>query len=480
VQYEAFKRVTSRELFHRIRDLVKRKNPNIAICTYTHEGIDIYRNESNSGIKRPQPEWIYSASENVKLALGSWKDMGIANAAVHFIDFPFRHAAVSPYLTYRRLAQNLASAGGMDYYIIGHLENQDDRACFAGVKKLFAFHQEREKHYTGLTSIADVAIIFPSQNFSLGSIEEFRGIFKMLSEAHVLFDVLHDSVLDTAALERINAYQAIILADMRLMSDQAKDLINAYVRTGGKILATGFTAAYNSKGQFLDTVDLKCAGINQIQDFIAYAQGMYLRIRSKDKQTLGGFENLDIAHLNGDLLACEPDQTATPYLGYIPAQMFGPPEKCYYTEETDIPGMIANRYGQGTCIFIPWRIGAQYYQFSTHAQPLMLQAALSNLMNLQTRLRTNASALVEIQVHRQDATENLIVNLVNLSGQSGAATLAPIEMQDIEIRIRCTRTPNHVRCLWSQHDLDFIHTDGTLQFTIPQLSLLESILIEMS
>jgi hypothetical protein len=480
VKYEAFKRVTSRELFHRIRDLVKSKNPNIAVCTYTHEGIDIYRNESNSGIKRPQPEWIYSASENVKLALGSWKDMGIANAAVHFIDFPFRHAAVSPFLTYRRLAQNLASGGGMDYYVIGHLDNQDDRACFTGVKKLFAFHQENEEHYTGLTSIADVAIIFPSQNFSYGSIEEFRGIFKMLSEAHVLFDVLHDSVLDTAALERLNAYQAIILPDMRLMSDQAKNIIDKYVRNGGKILATGFTAAYSSKGRLLRTVDLKCAGINHVQDFISYAQGMYLRIRPEDKQTLGGFEDVDIVHLNGDLLACELEQTATPYLGYIPAQMFGPPEKCYYTEETNIPGMITNRYGQGIYIFIPWQIGAQYYQFSTHAQPLLLQAALGDLMNLRTRLNTDAPALVEIQIHRQEATENLIINLVNLSGQSGAATLTPIEIRDIDIRIHCPRTPNHVRCLWSQHDLDFTHMDGTLQFTVPQLSLLESISIQMS
>jgi hypothetical protein len=51
---------------------------------------------------------------------------------------------------------------------------------------------------------------------------------------------------------------------------------------------------------------------------------------------------------------------------------------------------------------------------------------------------------------------------------------------DIDIRIQCPRTPKNVRCLWSQHDLDFIHMDGTLQFTVPQLSLLELIVIQMS
>jgi len=480
IKYEDFKRVTSRLLFHRIHDLVKGKNPDAAICTYTHEGTDIYRHESNSGIERPQPEWVYSASENVKQVLGSWENMGIANAAVHFIDFPYRHAAVSPHLTYQRLAQNFACGGGMDYYVIGHLDNQDDRACFEGVKTLFSFHQENEAHFTGLSSVADVAIILPSQNFSFGSIKEFRGIFKMIAETHTLFDVLHDSLLETAALERLHPYQVVILPDMRLMSARGKNLIDNYVRAGGKVLATGFTGAYDSKGHWLDTVDLRCAGITKIQQLITFSQGMYLRIRPGDKQTFREFYDLDIAHLNGDLLACELDETATPYLGYIPPHMFGPPEKCYYTEETDIPGMVSNRYGDGSCVFIPWRIGAQYYQFSTHAQPRLIKAALDNLLGLQKSLFTNASPLVEIQAHRQESNRNLIVNLVNLSGQSGAATLAPIEMRELEIQTLCPGTPASVRCLWAQQVLDFDYKDGTIQFTVPRLSLLESVIINLT
>jgi hypothetical protein len=93
-------------------------------------------------------------------------------------------------------------------------------------------------------------------------------------------------------------------------------------------------------------------------------------------------------------------------------------------------------------------------------------------MNLQTRLSTNAPALVEIQIHQQEATENLIVNLVNLSGQSGAATLTPIEMKDIEIQVHCPKTPKRVRYLWAQRDLDYNQKDGNLQFTVPKLPLL--------
>ena len=374
-------------------------------------------------------------------------------------------------------ADHDAEGWGLDYYVIGHLRNQDDRACFEAVKRLFAFHQKNEDHFAGLKSVADVAIIYPTKNLSFGSLEEFRGVFKMLAEDHVLFDVLHDSVLERATLERLLSYQIIILPDMRLMSTQAKNRIDNYVQAGGKVLATGLTATYGPKGEFSESIDLRCTGVMGIQQVIGYSMGMYLRIRPEDKLTLSGFDDIDIVHLNGDLLDCQLSENALPYLGYIPPHMFGPPEKCYYIEETNIPGMIAHGYGEGKCVLIPWQIGAQYYLFSTHTQPLLLKAALDDLLELKKSLHTQASSLVEIQVHQQDSTGNLVVNLVNLTGQSGAATLAPIELRNIEISIRCPERPSSLHCLWSQQDLDFIYKDATIQFQIPKLSLLESAII---
>ena len=51
--------------------------------------------------------------------------------------------------------------------------------------------------------------------------------------------------------------------------------------------------------------------------------------------------------MNGEALECRLEDGAEGYLGLIPSCMFGPPEKCYITEETDTPGLIYNRYGNG-------------------------------------------------------------------------------------------------------------------------------------
>ena len=51
--------------------------------------------------------------------------------------------------------------------------------------------------------------------------------------------------------------------------------------------------------------------------------------------------------LDEDMLDLEIREEAFAYLGYMPACMFGPPEKCYYTEETNKPGLVVNSYGKG-------------------------------------------------------------------------------------------------------------------------------------
>jgi hypothetical protein len=477
--YELFKRRTVRDLFQRIRTTVKNRRPEAAVLTYTQEGTDLFRHESNSGIERIQPEWIYSATENVKTILNSWSHLQVVNAAVHFVDFQFRHAAVSPHLTSRRLAQNLACGGWLDYYVIGHLNNQDDRECFKGVKEIYAFHKKQEQRYAGLKSIADVAILYPVEKARPSSLAEFRGILQILAEEHILFDILHDSLFDNGLQERLPSYQVIILPDLGLLSQADHQALDHYVNGGGKILATGRSAFTSLGASDPLQPSLQSAGIDRARQVIAFRKGMYLRIRPQDKVDLHGLDNLDIIYLNDELIECQPRQTAKTCLRYIPPHMFGPPEKCYYLDETNIPGIIANSFGKGRCLTIPWRIGAHYHAFSTHAHPILLQSALTDLLTLKKSLETNAPPLVEIHLHRQVTTGDMLLNLVNLSGQSFRATHAPVEIGDIEISIRCPQPPARIISLQTGDNLVFETTaQNFIRFILPGLSLFESILIQ--
>jgi len=76
--------------FRRVRDFLKRKRPGLAICTYTLEGVDVIRGESNSRLGRG----TYHDTQKATWRLLTAGRRQLANAAVHFIAIPYRHAPV--------------------------------------------------------------------------------------------------------------------------------------------------------------------------------------------------------------------------------------------------------------------------------------------------------------------------------------------------------------------------------------------------
>lgn len=476
--YAAFRRETVEEQFEKIRRFVKGKSENIALCNYTHESVDILRRESNTGIDRPLPEWNYSASENVKIGLGSWDHVMVSNAAVHFVDFAIRHSAVSPHLTAARLAQNLIHGGWLDYYVIGTLDNQDDRLCFEMVKMLFKFHEDNEAYFTDLEPLADVALVMPSKSSMYGSVKEFRGLLRMLAQMHVLFDVVHDSVLDEPdALSRLQRYAVVVLPEMRSMSEATVQLFDRYVEAGGKILATGASATCDGQGNPLERVQLACAGIDALE-CREKQQGTYFRIRPEDKEALKGFEDLDIIYLDGVSWDCRVKPGSKGYLGFIPPAMFGPPEKCYYAEETDRPGLVVNDYGVGRCAFIPWGIGKHYEKLSNHGHIMLFNTTLRDLLKYDSRLEVEVSQLVEVTAHKQKEGKWQLVGLVNLSGQLGTAFLPPLPISGVKVRLKNSEAPQGVWSLRHDRALNYRYSEGgVLEFEVPEFDLLESVVI---
>ncbi|MDP6749998.1 MAG: hypothetical protein QGH37_23850 [Candidatus Poribacteria bacterium] len=76
--------------------------------------------------------WI--GDNDHKRAVCSYPEMVSSNTTVDFIDYPYRHVAVSPHQQALKLAQNLAYGSAFDFYLIGRLDNHRDRSGFDGIK----------------------------------------------------------------------------------------------------------------------------------------------------------------------------------------------------------------------------------------------------------------------------------------------------------------------------------------------------------
>lgn len=472
-QYNAFKKTTADKLFKEIGDKIKSLNPGLMINTYADAGVDMIASESGSELT-PEYEWNYSATDNVKRVLGSYKDRSPGNLLIYFQAIGYRHVGTSPNIAKLWLLQNMLNAAPLGFVVVGTLVNYEDRIFIPTLNRLYGFHQKNEKLFTNMQSVNKIALV-------RGSRDEYEGIIKMLSEEHIMYDIIEPSALGTDRTPRkLHEYEALILGNVNSMDDRLISVIDDYVKNGGKLLATGFTSTNDAMGKNLNSIRLQSLGVETSFETFQKAKSTYLKISESDKAILGQkeFRDFDIMMLYSDFLKCKPGAQATGYMKFLPATRFGPPEKAYFTQEnvTDFPGLIRNQFGKGHAVFVPWELGAQYLLKGHYMHRTLFVSTLQNLLHIEKTVVTNASPLIEIThlVNRRGAFEWL--GFINHSGQIGASLLEPIPLYNINVRFKPLKPVRELRLMNEGTELKFTRSGEWIECTLPKLNDFEMLL----
>ncbi|HTE09555.1 MAG TPA: hypothetical protein VK645_01275, partial [Chitinophagaceae bacterium] len=379
-EYNIFKKTTSEKLFKEIGSLIKTLNPALMINTYSEAGVDMIASESGSDLA-PEYEWNYSATDNVKRVLGSYKDRSPGNLLIYFQAIGYRHVGTSPNLAKVWLLENMLHGAPLGFVVVGTLVNYEDRIFIPTLNDLYGFHKKYEKLFTNLQAVNKIALI-------RGSRDEYEGIIKLLSEEHIMYDIIEPSAIAADRTPRKLAdYEALILGDVSNMDDHLIALIDEYVKNGGKILSTGFTSTKDLAGKPMNSIRLQSLGVEPGFEMFKRAKSTYLKITDSDKVTLGKkeFSNFSIMMMYSDFMKCRPTGNAQAFMKFLPETRFGPPEKSYYTPDniTGYPGLVANTYGKGKTILIPWSLGEQYHLKGHYMHRTLFVAALQNLLTVQ-------------------------------------------------------------------------------------------------
>lgn len=478
-QYQKFKSETSSELFFRIQNLIKSYGDHIAINTYTHAGTDFYRKESNShaSLYDGKITWEYSAAHNVKSTLGSWKNKQTSNAAVHFYGYPARHSADARWITQQRLVQNMIYGGGLDFYCIGRLDNLEDRPVLENVKDVFQFQKAHEDLFHHTQSGNKVLMLH--DGLAGG---EYNGIFEILTENHVLFDVMEHWVLGRVDMPReLSSYEVIVLPDIARLSDEQCVLLDKFVDGGGKLLATGLPSTKDEIGNPMDNVRLNSLGVKPEYKAFEKVQGTYFRIFDRDKKVLGPetYKGFDLVYAWEKGMLCEPLESASAYLGFIPPAMIGPPEKCYYTEVTEMPGLIHNTYGNGQTALLSFRLGSIYHHTRHYGHAALVMTALNTLLDYHQDLIVDASPMVEVtrQIGREDDFE--WYGMLNHTGQLGNAFFQPLPIYNTSLSFKSQKLVESVRSLKGTEPLEFsVNESGWVNVILPKLESYDVLLVE--
>lgn len=413
--YGQFQRKIVSQALKGMQQMIRSINPNICLSTYSPDGVDIIKNESNSGVGRPLPFPLMNSSYNIAAARHVWPEQLLGNCVINATDLRWRYAGVSPELTQIRLYENIAAGGYLDFCINGVFADYPDRSSLEAAKEVFRYHWKNEWYYGRLISQARVLVMRADGARPIhDDSRNYFGIMKALKEEHILFDVQIDQNI-IAHPELLHSYSVVLVPDVAEVSAHFLKL----VRENQKQLIV------MSVNRELSPDQRSALGI-QLERIETDNDGAYLYTR--EKEIFRHFSCKDWVFVTGAVGLTTADGWKS-LLPYVEKGEFGPAERAYGYRPTEM-GTVLTREN---VTLITWALGELYQQYGYQDHKYILADLLDKLCPDARVICTNAHPSVELF---WDATENgFLLQALNLSGFNGTTVERPVSMHNVEITV---------------------------------------------
>jgi hypothetical protein len=486
-----FRDRVSDDLIRRIHAYLREHSPGTA---YMRSGrdTDVPTYEVNNAVGRALPLWRYHAGETARASRTARPDAPVDILTVYFLDIPYRFAAEQPGLVGLHHAQTMASGGEMHHYVLGTTK-QRDRKGFPLVKRLFTYQAEHEAYYGGLTSAARVLLVRPENTPAYRGSDadlHYRGAYRALVESHIPFDVLAAGWLaEKAAGGDLARYRALVLPNVACVDDAQRAALDAYVESGGGLVATQDTGLYDQRGA-PRAAGLGSVGVQEVLTRASTMRGAYFQVTPEIVSEFGcafgapGDEHgTELIALDQSYVYVTPRQGTRASLTLVPPFRYGPPEKCYGETPTDHPGVLWHTSGQGRTAYFPWPVDRLFQDIAMPEYRELLRAAVTWVAGgdvSPVEAGSETPPCVEVTVHDQAGSGRRIVHLVNFSGHQDRSFHVPLEIRDVSLRIAPPAAgAGSARALFSGRALPLRReADGRVALVVPTLGLLEAVVLE--
>lgn len=466
-RYRLFKERCVRERTLGMVSAIKAVRPDIAIDRNTVDGEGFARGESNTEIDRPLPHWQYSAADNTSVTVTGWPGWVASNATVDFIGFPARHVAVSPAQQELRLYQSLAFCGGLDYYLIGRLDNHRDRSGYEAVRRVFGFHEAHAGTYQALRPDSDVLLVRGDDQ------HEYRGWFRLLAENHVLFDAVDRSRLTAIDL----GYRGIVLPNVRYLSDEEAAAVDEAARAGATVIASYESGFGNGEYEERGSCALGSLGIARRR--LARTDMRSALLEITDRAEFPSMGDRDLVYPGDCFLFADYEESAIGRLRLIPPHRYGPPELCYWDTVTELPGLVVHPFGAGCGIHLPWLPGRFYHREGYDNSLLVIRDVLRSVAPLPVvggTLPPTVMVTRSRQAGEGGRDTRQVVHLVNNGGHFGTSYFAPPRIRGLEVEIEAAAEPARITRVRDGGEVPFAWSAerGTVRFAISELEWYEA------
>ncbi|PTX61830.1 beta-galactosidase-like protein [Melghirimyces profundicolus] len=379
--------------------------------------------------------------------------------------------------------------GANTWYGIYQDNNTDAR--MNTVKAVNQFLEQNEEDLTGTRSAARVALLWSDStaNHYQSTSEEtdftrgedrltewqqgdargsFMGWYDALSRSRILFDVIDEASIGDGSFQR---YDLVILPESSCMSEEEAGHLEAYVRRGGKLIASFDTAFYDEEGTRRPQPLL--ADVLGLKEVVGILPSRFDHMETEWGDPL--LKGMDQSLIPAPSLSVR----GKPSPGVHTVMRYRRKQESRYEElpdATDFPFILRNRHGAGEAIYLTGNVGKFYECYALPEYRTLMTNAVRELCEDWVIVETEAESL---HLSLRKKKNRWMLHLINYTGSMTRpiGSVLPLRMLPIRLRIpgfQATR-------IWSsalQRTLPFQEANGEVITELPELSIYDILVVE--
>ena len=397
----------------------------------------------------PSEEWGYAHFPvAVNYAAGRGIDVTMMNGKFHtsWGDFgTLRNIPALEYECFRALANGTGVCIGDQLHPFGEL----DSVVYERIGNVFRSIEEKEPWVQSTEKCVEVGVIIPSSplasdNPNHGSLVE-ESIYRVLSELHIPFDFLN-------FLDSLTKYKLIILPDNVRPTAELAAKLDAYVKNGGKILATG-NSGRGKEGFLMDEIPCEYEGESEYDV-------RYIRLAD---QMFGSLPNIDHAlYVKGAKVHAKPSAKVLadyvyPFFNRAYDKFCSHRQTPPTLENSGEPAIVES----GGCIYCSAPLFTDYILNSYRICRDVLEACITKLYD-KPLIVTDLPGIVETTLRKNQGA--YILHLVGYVIERKNKRLETVENRypvfDRHISVRTETAPSSVKIVPGGKDAPFAFKDG--------------------
>ncbi len=412
-------------------------------------------------------------------------------------DIRWRNVTGNPAEVTSRMVQTLAAGGVVHYHWLGFQQGfVEDRRWQKPGRDLLVWQAQNDRHFHNIRSIANVALVVSQRSNRLyapppgtDTLDSVQGMYQILTELRVPFDVLLDTSLSAEALAR---YDVVVLPNIALMGEAQAQAIRGFVARGGSLLSTFETGLYDERG--VPRTDFALGDLHAMRRIgkresygqsaagsrPAFPGSSSIQRIERRHPLLAGFEETD--WIQGSSCRVPIAADGPPLLTFVAQYPWYPTEGVYSRQpHTPFPTVAVHEQGASRRVYLAGDIEAGYWRSGASDLGDLVSNALRWLLAGRQPIRVEGEGLVE--VYGWQTEPGYALHLVNFNAPSFRATAArkPVTLgpQRVTMTLPDARPIRAAHLLRGGAELPVQQQGQQISFTVPQLGDYEVVALEV-